>query len=187
MSNDSFIEQTCPVCHGRKVIQKTDLLAAVQKMMPCDKCFGRGTIQIKSDDLNGITVMNQIASIYWFSDYVSGNVVSSLLTFQCPIMINGLPGKKFSGNALDGHPMYTYRVLTQIVNMYTKPKHRREGRMKKLIEFAMSDPKVEFVETQWDSSSDYGRNLLLGMGFIQEGNRLVYRKVNGGLEDGPSI
>jgi hypothetical protein len=177
MSTNDFVEQTCPVCHGQKIIQKTDFLSAVQKMVPCDKCFGRGTIQIKPEDINGVTVMQQMAANYWYSDYINGNVVSSMLVFQCPIMVNGLPGKTLIGKKLDGTPLYNYRIFMQIINMYTKPKHRREGRMKRLVEFAMGDPKIEWVETQWDSSSDYGRNLLLGMGFIQEGNSLVYRKV----------
>lgn len=176
MSND-FIEQTCPNCDGRKYLPKLDIMSAVSRMMPCEKCFGRGTIQIKPEDLNGIVAMSQMAAIYWYSDYINGNVVSSLLVFQCPIMENGRPSTKKIGTAPDGKDLRQYRIFMQIVNMWTKPKHRREGRMKKLLEFAMSDPKIEWTETQWDTSSGDGRNLLLGMGFIQENNKLVFRKV----------
>jgi len=165
-----FIEDVCPECKGRKMLPKLDIKSATTKMAPCPKCFGRGTIQIKPTDYTGMSIMNQIAQIYWFNDNINGNVVSSLLAFMCPMMEDGKPAMRVVG----GTSMY--RIFMQIIRMNTKSKHRREGRMSKLLEKALQDPKIEYAESSWDQSTADGRNFLLGRGFVQEGNNLVWRR-----------
>lgn len=168
-------EIPCPKCDGRGYTTKVNLLKAKTDKIHCEKCRGTGKVFV--DKINGIQVVRQLCQVFYFQDYVDNNPVATLHVHMCPVMDQKTGKPAYTPNVLNPKDMKP-RIFIQIVHMATKPDYRRQGRMRNLLMKAMEDPKIEWVETSWDDSSDDGRNFLLMNEFKREKGKLIWRRGN---------
>lgn len=185
---DGFmIDQTCDECNGRRFTTKLDLALAKTVKKPCPKCKGTG--HIPADAItDGTVFFTQQCMVGFWQELQGGQPISTLTVYICPVISkHGAPQhvlKKDPNNPL-AKPVLIPRIFLQIANMHTKVKHRGKGYMSKLLEKAIQDPKIEWVETDWEDSTGDGRNFLIGKGFNQVKGKLVkmMKDYNAGSND----
>lgn len=179
------MNNTCPNCHGRKFTEKLDLLQAKTVKKVCEKCHGTGSVPMEAVK-NGTVFFTQQCIVGYWQELRDGKPIATL-HIHVNQMTNeaGLPlFHRVPGKTLLDKPTVKARYFLEIVNMNTKPKHRKCGIMSTLLERAMADPKIEYIESSWDDSTIYGRNFLLNRKFIKKNGKLVYWKPKGEI-NGP--
>lgn len=162
----------CENCEGKGYFVKIDFMQAKQYREKCPKCNGTGVIQ--EAQKNGIRVGKIICETYFWQMLQNSKPVSTLEIRIRPVM--SAEGKPLFKRVAPLSKIAIPRVYIEIVRMNTKPKYRKQGIMHKLLEHAIGDPKIEYAYTNWDDSTGDGRNFLLKRGFVQEGDKLIYRK-----------
>jgi hypothetical protein len=168
------MEVKCEKCSGLGYTVETDIMKARRVKKDCPSCKGTGKIQNIEPD--GVIFRIKRCEVGYWQELRAGKPVATLHMHICPIMDStGKPlFKRNIMNPKQGIP----RIFIQIVNMVTKPKYRKTGIMTKLLSAAMGDPKIEWVESSWDDSTDFGRNFLLARGFVQEGSKIIWRRTD---------
>ena len=170
-----MIDQTCDRCQGKRHITRLDLSKAATVREVCPKCKGTGVLPAEAIT-DGTVFFTQTCMVGYWQELQDGKPISTLTLYICPVIDkNGVPQsilKKDPNNPL-AKPTLIPRIFLQIANMHTKVKHRGKGYMTKLLTKALEDPKIEWVETDWDDSTAYGRNFLLSRGFNQVQGKLV--------------
>ena len=161
----------CPRCKGKKYVDELDILKAQRDKVICPVCNGFGTIaEVQTD---GMRVGRVIAETFMYQELKDSKVISTLEVRVRPIMQpNGRPAVT-PPKVFGEQPRM--QCFIEIVRMNTKPGYRKQGIMRRLLKFALGDPKIEWAVSSWDDSTADGRNLLLGMKFKQEGNDLIWR------------
>jgi hypothetical protein len=160
----------CPECKGKRYIDSVNFLKAKREKVICPKCNGFG--EIKEAQKDGIRVGRVIGETFFFEELVEYKAIATLEIRVRPIFEGNRPAFTLP-KAFGERPRP--RVFLEIVRMTTKMKYRKQGIMTKLVREALSDPKIEWATTSWDDSTAEGRNLLIGLGFCQEGVNLVWR------------
>jgi len=132
-----------------------------------DKCpLIQASTQKALASQNGIFIEPHQGDPLYITDYINGTIVASLFL-----------------NAVFVRPktIKPYCVL-EIHNMWTRPKNRKEGRMKKLVNVAKTlfNGNVRYIVSSWKQSSPEGRALLLGCGFIEKKGAILWQ--NHGLK-----
>lgn len=171
MENDFSIP--CVDCGATGYKYELDILNARKNKVVCPTC--KGLKHIYNSPQDGSIFMIQHCQVGYWQELLKGKIVATLHIHICPIRdkLSGRPlFKKHEQNPLIAIP----RIFIQIINMSTKAKHRKNGIMTKLLDKALADPKIEFATSSWDDSTADGRNFLLGRGFVQESNELVWRR-----------
>ena len=158
----------CDECAGNGYKMKTDIMNAQQVKESCRAC--RGTGQKFEEQTTGARVGRVCGELWKFQYLLESDVVSELLVLMTPKI--GETGLAQADE--NGHMKVVGHILR--LGMQTKRKHRREGYMKKLMEFATMDPKVVRIEAEWNFATGDGRNFLFDFGFIQEGDSLVWKR-----------
>ena len=176
-SQEKTMNQICDKCNGKKFEVKLNLLSARSEKIKCTKCRGTGVIPASAVKDGIICFEQKCIDLFWQVKN-DGIAISTLAIHICPVLDeNGNPAFKVipNENKLKS-PTYKNRLFMEIVNMVTKPKFRKQGHMSKLLENAIADPKIEWVESSWDDSTSDGRNFLLGKGFMQSKDKLILIK-----------
>lgn len=88
------------------------------------------------------------------------------------IMAVAIPAQMKTGVTVRRH------VVMEIHRMATVSKHQKKGYMTSLIEKmkVMINGQVKYILTNWDDSTDDGRNFLLNRGFERRGKHLVWER-----------
>lgn len=169
------MELKCEHCKGLGYTIETNIMKARKERIPCKQCRGTGKIQEEKPD--GKVFFIQKCEVGFWQELRAGKPVATLHIHICPI-INPETNKPLFKHDQMYPQRGIPRIFLEIVQMNTKPKYRKQGIMGSLLDSAMADPKIEWVETSWDDSTADGRNFLLGKGFEQKGSKLIYRKNN---------
>lgn len=162
---------TCPACKGTKFQLKTDIMNAATVRAPCERCGGTG--EIKEQQTDGIRCGRKIGETFFWQNLKDGHVVATLEIRICPVMMNGITQFRINGSALFKKQQRVPRLYVEIVRMTTIPSFRRKGIMKELVARSIGDPKIEWAETNLEDSSEEGIALLKGLGFYEEGKKLI--------------
>lgn len=165
----------CPVCKGKKVTMQIDIMHGRTTKMPCKNCKGTG--EIREQQTDGIRLGLKICETFFWQQLKDGHVIATLEIRVCPVFIDGIPQFKINGSAIFKNQRRVPRLYIEIVRMTTIPGFQRQGLMKQLVGQAIGDPKIEWAETNLDDSSPEGIALLTGMGFHEEGRKLIKEMV----------
>ena len=165
----------CQDCKGLGYSLKLNIIKARQEKIPCPTCRGTGSVFVES--LNGIVCQRQVCQVMYWQDFVNNEPVSTLHIHVCLVMDNKTGQPSFKPDIFNPKNRIS-RIFIQIVNMATLPDYRGQGRMDELLKRSMEDPKIEWVETSWDDSSDEGRGFLLKREFVRECGKLIWRRGN---------
>ncbi len=161
----------CPVCKGKKVTMQIDIMQGRTTQMPCKNCKGTG--EIREQQTDGIRCGRKIGETFFWQQLKDGHIVATLEIRVCPVFLNGIPQFKINGSAIFKNQKRVPRLYVEIVRMTTKEAFRRQGLMQELVGQAIGDPKIEWAETNLDDSTEAGIALLKGMGFHEEGAKLI--------------
>lgn len=163
----------CDNCDGKGYITKLDIMQAKSTKVQCDKCKGSG--YIKSIQTDGPRVGELKCVTYFYQWLKDSKVIATMEVRIRPILDDNGKMMTKGRDPVSGHPVP--RIFVEIVRMNTKPKYRKQGYMTQLLQLAMQDPKVEWIETSWDDSTADGRNFLLSRGFEQNVGQSLRRRL----------
>lgn len=162
----------CPICKGKKYIESINFLKAKKEKVLCTGCNGHGLIQ--EIQTEGIRASRVIAETYFFEDLSEGKPKATLEIRVRPVM------DEFNRPAYTAPTAFGMkakaRYFLEIVRMKTEIQYRKQGIMRRLLNYALMDPKIEFAVSNWNDSTADGRNFLLSNGFRQSGRDLLWRR-----------
>jgi hypothetical protein len=174
-------ESDCPTCKGLGVISSIDFMKGKTMKNPCATC--RGTGKIREAQTDGTRCGRVVAETFFWQELRDSKVIATLEIRIRPVCDQyGRPLAKMNREAMFKKDRTIPRLYCELVRMNTKIEFRKQGIMSMLLDRAVGDPKIEWVYTSWDDSTVDGRNFLIGKGYKQEGDKLIYEK---GFENRP--
>lgn len=171
------MDRTCDKCGGKKTTTKVNLLNARTEKIKCPKCNGTGSIPHEMIKDGTVFFTQECITGYW-QELKDGKAIATMMVLICPVIDkfkNHLYTVEKDPKNLLAAPIKKGRYFVEIISMSTRPAHRRQGIMSRLVDKLMEDPKIERAETNWDDSTADGRNFCISKGFVQEDGKLILR------------
>lgn len=167
------MDDACTECAGAGRKKKIDIMSAIWKTETCEACRGTGQKPQKNlayeETGEGIMFVQPKGVFGWWEKLKEHRKIAWIEVIIYPL----LDSKTGQPQVL---PNEVALKWVQILRMRTESKWRRKGVMTELLNNLREHLDITRVETDWNDSSAAGRNFLIGCGFKQDGETLLWRQ-----------